>query len=179
MEDSAASDHVSTTELARPEEQVKAHLLRHSPTPPRKNTHEQPPRVATSHPNASKPAPRQETRAQRGQPVSPPLSTMPPSVQQAAVQLQEDTQDEFRRQPRRLEEVFFDGRRWYRLIFNHHREWRINELPWFSPAMRGPRRLRDTELLRAIPRGVHLSSNPATTEPDFQFLSKADLIRPD
>uniref|UniRef100_A0A1B0AXJ8 Uncharacterized protein n=1 Tax=Glossina palpalis gambiensis TaxID=67801 RepID=A0A1B0AXJ8_9MUSC len=91
------------------------------------------------------------------------------SVQQPAVQLQENMQVEFRRQPCRLEEVIFDGRPRYQLTLNHHREWRVIELPWLPTAMHGPYRIRDTEVPRALPF--------ATTQPDCQLFSKADQIQ--
>uniref|UniRef100_A0A1A9UX15 Uncharacterized protein n=1 Tax=Glossina austeni TaxID=7395 RepID=A0A1A9UX15_GLOAU len=102
---------------------------------------------------------------------------MPQPVQQATTKLQTSMQEEFLRHSRRLEEVFFEMRRRYRFILNRHQEWRVIELPWLLPATRGPRRTRDTEALRALPRGVHLCSNPATTQPVFPFYSNADLIQ--
>lgn len=105
------------------------------------------------------------------------LSDMPLSVQRAAASLQDVMREDFRRRPRPLEEVFFEDRRRYRLIHNSSREWKAIELPWLPPAMRGARRTRDTEVPRALLQAVHLNSNPATTQSDFQFFSKADLIQ--
>uniref|UniRef100_A0A1A9UKY5 Uncharacterized protein n=1 Tax=Glossina austeni TaxID=7395 RepID=A0A1A9UKY5_GLOAU len=129
------------------------------------------------HRKISKSAPRQRAQAQRGQTVSTLLNTMPQSVQQATTKLQTSIQSKFRRHPRRLGEVFFEGRQRYRLVLNHHQEWRVIELLWLPPAMRGPCRTRDTKAPRALPRGVHLRCNPVTKQPIFSFYSKADLIQ--
>uniref|UniRef100_A0A1A9V2N0 Uncharacterized protein n=1 Tax=Glossina austeni TaxID=7395 RepID=A0A1A9V2N0_GLOAU len=125
-----------------------------------------------SHPIVGEPAPNQRSRAERGHQTSKLLSDVPRSVQQAAVSLQGNMQEEFRRRPRRLEEVFFEGRRRYRLIYNHHQEWRVVELPWLPSAMRGPRHVRDTGPPCAPPRGVHPCHNPATIQPVFPEHSK-------
>uniref|UniRef100_A0A1B0C6D6 Uncharacterized protein n=1 Tax=Glossina palpalis gambiensis TaxID=67801 RepID=A0A1B0C6D6_9MUSC len=69
--------------------------------------HERQPLAAAPHPIAGKLSPRPRTRVKRGQQISQQLRDMSRSVQQAAASLQGDMQEEFRRQPRRFEEVFF------------------------------------------------------------------------
>uniref|UniRef100_A0A1A9V080 Uncharacterized protein n=1 Tax=Glossina austeni TaxID=7395 RepID=A0A1A9V080_GLOAU len=111
VEDSAASDRASTTEPERTRERTNARLLRHSLAPPMENTCERPPLAATSQPNVSKMAPRKRARAKRGQQSSQLLSDMSRHVQGTAASLQDDMRKEFRRRPRRLEEVLFEDRR--------------------------------------------------------------------
>uniref|UniRef100_A0A1B0A568 Uncharacterized protein n=1 Tax=Glossina pallidipes TaxID=7398 RepID=A0A1B0A568_GLOPL len=91
--------------------------------------------------------------AERGHQVSKPLSDMPPSTQEAAIPLQGRMREDFRRRPRRLEEVFFDGKRRYRLILNHRQEWRVVELPWLPATKPGPHHGRAAEPLTQLTGG--------------------------
>uniref|UniRef100_A0A1A9V2P4 Uncharacterized protein n=1 Tax=Glossina austeni TaxID=7395 RepID=A0A1A9V2P4_GLOAU len=120
-------------------------------------------------PQTLTPAPNQRPRAERGHQTSKLLSDMPRSVQQAAVPLQGNMQEEFRRRPRRLDEVFFDGKRRYRPIYNHLQDWRVVKLSWLPSAMRGPRHARDTEPQCALLREIHPCRSPATTQPSPTF----------
>uniref|UniRef100_A0A1B0C2S3 Uncharacterized protein n=1 Tax=Glossina palpalis gambiensis TaxID=67801 RepID=A0A1B0C2S3_9MUSC len=104
-------------------QQCRPEAVEDSDTSDHTAVHKRAQMVPMSHSNVIKSALRQWARAQKGQPVSQLLSTMPRSVQQTTIQLQEDMREEYRRRPHRLEEVFFVQRRRYRLILNHHREW--------------------------------------------------------
>uniref|UniRef100_A0A1A9ZPV7 Uncharacterized protein n=1 Tax=Glossina pallidipes TaxID=7398 RepID=A0A1A9ZPV7_GLOPL len=105
----------------------------------------------------------EQPQAERGHQTSKPLSDMPQTTQKAAVPLQGRMKEDFHRRPRRLEEIFFDGKRRYRLIYNHLQDWR---LPWLPAAKRGSHHARATEPLGAPPRGTHPRCDPATAQLD-------------
>uniref|UniRef100_A0A1B0AL88 Uncharacterized protein n=1 Tax=Glossina palpalis gambiensis TaxID=67801 RepID=A0A1B0AL88_9MUSC len=161
VENSTASGHASTT---KPD-----------PTPSRESAHERPPLVVTPHPNVSQPSPCQQIRAHRGQTVSQPLSiTVGEISRRAAARRHAGGISPTAGPPRRS--LF----RW---------EETVSAYPQPTPRMKDYRVIRaSTAYARPSPHmrhrctaltcsGVHLSSDPATTQPDLQLVSSADLIQ--